>query len=385
MDKQRRNGQCQSVLTEKELSGSGRIKPGKRGTPIMENGFLFGKTRAEVRKRMTEAQAKIDSGTFIAPSSITVAEWLEYWQNMLLRDVKASTKQRYGMDVRLYILPNIGKVKLSALKPLQVTALYNAMQDKGLSTKSIRNLHGTLHKAFQQAVIHHYLLMNPCDGVTLPRSDAPKKEMRPLKDGEIKRFRQLDEHLYCIAILTGMRESELIGLTWDCIDFWTGKVHLYRQLSRGRSKGEKWHFTTLKNNQTRTFIPPAEVMSILKQVRRQQGEWRLKAGKKWTNEEKFVFTDEYGNHLSMYMVYKNFKRIVNSMELAEVRFHDLRHTYATLSIQQGMDYKTLSHNMGHATVAFTMDIYGHVTDEMMQAGADKLQQFIHTSWGTVGV
>lgn len=339
---------------------------------------------------MTEAQAKIDSGTFIAPSSITVAEWLEYWQNMLLRDVKASTKQRYGMDVRLYILPNIGKVKLSALKPLQVTALYNAMQDKGLSTKSIRNLHGTLHKAFQQAVIHHYLLMNPCDGVTLPRSDAPKKEMRPLKDGEIKRFRQLAkgnryEHLYCIAILTGMRESELIGLTWDCIDFGTGKVHLYRQLSRGRSKGEKWHFTTLKNNQTRTFIPPAEVMSILKQVRRQQGEWRLKAGEKWTNEEKFVFTDEYGNHLSMYMVYKNFKRIVNSMELAEVRFHDLRHTYATLSIQQGMDYKTLSHNMGHATVAFTMDIYGHVTDEMMQAGADKLQQFIHTSWGTVGV
>lgn len=344
---------------------------------------VYGKTQAEVRKKLTEAQAQIDGGAYIAPSKITVTEWLDRWQKDCLRKVKDSTKQRYEMDIRLYIKPEIGGMQLSALTPSMITAFYSKMQDRGLSAKSIRNMHGTLHKAFQQAKKESVIKENPCADAVLPETDAPKREMRPLKDNELPEFlKRIRGHkmesLYYAAVFTGMRESELIGLTWDCIDFQHGTVHLYRQLSRGRRKGESWTFTTLKNKTNRTFAPPASVMNTLKAVRKQQAEQRLKCGGDWRNEQNFVFTNEAGQHLSMYMVYKYFKSIVKEMGLPQVRFHDLRHTYATLALQNGMDYKTLSNNLGHATVAFTMDVYGHVSETMMQNGAEIMQRFIES-------
>lgn len=174
-----------------------------------------------------------------------------------------------------------------------------------------------------------------------------------------------------------MRESELIGLSWDSIDFEHGKIHLYRQYSKSRRKGESWTFTSLKNRQARVFRPPKEVFEALRKVKLQQAEWRLKCGECW-QETKLVFTNEVGQHLSMSTIYSHFKRVVSLMGLPEIRFHDLRHTFATLALQNGVDYKTLSAALGHATVAFTMDRYGHISETMMQASADRMQAYIES-------
>lgn len=370
----------------KRANGEGNIR--KRSDGSWEARYVYsgkrysvyGKTQAEVRKKLTEAQAQIDGGAYIAPSKITVAEWLDKWQADYLRKVKASTKQRYEIDVRLHIKPALGKELLSKLSPSQITTMYNQEQDNGLSVKSIKNLHGTLHEALQQAVKMHYLKNNPCDDATLPESDEDKKEMHPFKDKQVKRFLQAIqgnryEALFQVALFTGMRQGEIIGLTWDCVDFSRKSIHLYRQLKRVPKSNGQYRFTTLKNKQERSFKPPQEVLNILRAVKHQQAEWRLKCGECW-KDTGLVFTDETGGNVNDRTVYNNFKKIVESISLPEVRFHDLRHTYATLALQNGIDPKTVSTTLGHATVAFTLDKYGHVSEAMMQDSADRMQRFI---------
>lgn len=324
------------LMARKKANGEGNIRKRDNGTWEGratiggKSKSVYGKTQAEVRRKLTEILSSVDNGTYIPDTGMTVAQWLEIWQNEYCRNIKRSTAARYESDVRIHIVPAIGKLRLSDLKPFHIQRLYNQAQDNGLSDKSIHNLHGTLHKALQQAVDCELVKSNVCDKIKLPTTDAPKKEMRPLKDKELPTFlRRVSGHkmgeLFFVAVFTGMRESEIIGLSWDCIDFDNGKINLYRQLSRGRRKGEDWTFTTLKNKENRTFAPPKEVFEVLQKVKKRQLEWRLKCGESWNNKENLVFTNESGTHLSMYMVYKYFKQIMKEMGLPDVRFHDLRH------------------------------------------------------------
>jgi integrase len=205
--------------------------------------------------------------------------------------------------------------------------------------------------------------------------------MRPLKDHEIPAFLSAIkshplEYLFYIALFTGMRESELIGLSWDCIDWDHKTIHLYRQLKRARGKCAPWVFTTLKNKQDRTFAVPHSVMAALQKLKLRQAEWKLSHGRLFQNKDNLVFTNELGEHLATHTVWKQFKQIVTQLGLSEVRFHDLRHTYATLALQNGVDVKTVSNNLGHATVAFTMDKYVHVSMTMQQDCVSKMESFI---------
>lgn len=343
---------------------------------------VYGRTQAEVRKKLTEVQAQIDGGAYIAPSKITVAEWGKTWLSDCLHGKNQETVSSYETKLRLHIVPAIGDKRLTELKPIVITHFYNQLQDKGLSDKTIVCIHGALHKMIQDAVTNEIIKENVCDKVHPPKTNKVKKEMHPLKDKQVSVFLEAIkgngmEHLFFTALFTGARESELIGLTWDCIDFERGTIHLYRQLKRDRSRKE-YVFTSLKNRESRTFAPPASVIKALKAVKRQQAEWQLKAGESWHNPDNLVFTNEIGERLSTRTVYRAFKKIVDGMGLHEVRLHDLRHTYSVLALQNSMDYKTLSNNLGHATVAFTMDVYGHVSETMMQNGAEKLQRFIES-------
>lgn len=343
---------------------------------------VYGKTRAEVRKKLTEAQAQIDGGAYIAPSKITVAEWGKTWLSDCLHGKNQETVSSYESKLRLHIVPAIGEKRLTELKPIAITHFYNQLQDKGLSDKTISCIHGALHKMLQDAVTNEIIKENVCDKVHPPKTNTVKKEMHPLKDKQVPAFLEAIrgnsmEYLLYTALFTGARESELIGLTWDCIDFERGTIHLYRQLKRDRSRKE-YVFTSLKNRESRTFAPPDSVMKALQVVKRQQAEWQLKAGESWSNPNGLVFTNEIGDRLSTRTVYRAFKKIVDRMGLHEVRFHDLRHTYSVLALQNGMDYKTLSSNLGHATVAFTMDVYGHVSETMMLNGAQIMQRFIES-------
>ena len=215
------------------------------------------------------------------------------------------------------------------------------------------------------------------------RYDDPPKEMRPLKDNEVSAFLNAIighplESLFYVATFTGMRESEIIGLSWDCIDFERGTIHLYRQLKKTRGKGGQYVFTSLKNKQARTFGVPQNVLDTLRRVKIKQAEWKLKAGSSWNNKDNLVFTDQLGKHIATHTVWRQFKVKAKEIGIPEMRFHDLRHSYATLALQNGVDVKTVSSNLGHATTAFTMDRYGHVTETMMKDSADKMQRFIES-------
>ena len=205
--------------------------------------------------------------------------------------------------------------------------------------------------------------------------------MKPLKDGEVPIF--LDairgtqfEALFYVDLFTGLREGEILGLTWENVDFERKRITIEHQLPKTQRRNKPVTFATVKNGKSRTLSAPDDVFTMLKRVKAQQAREQLQAGKQWKNEKNLVFTDEIGQYLNYSTVYKAFKSIVSQIGKPDMRIHDLRHTYATLSIQNGVDIKTVSESLGHATVAFTLDRYGHVTETMLTQSATKLQQYI---------
>lgn len=317
------------------------------------------------------------------PQRMTVGQWLDIWQQDYLGNVKASTAYLYGEQVKLYLKPTIGSVELAALSGRTVQGLYNSLgknrdEKPGLSPKSIKNVHGILHKSLQQAVALGYIPFNPTDACTLPRIE--RKEILPLDEPQIAAFLEAikghrHELLYKIALFTGMREGELLGLGWDCVDFRREVIIIKRQLRKEQKKGGQYYLASPKNGKTRTIAPAHCVMEFLRLQQMKQAEQRLSAGAQWVDTG-MVFTNAFGNYLSYRTVYDCFKRIVKSIGIPSARFHDLRHTFAVMSLSAGDDPKTVQENLGHHSAAFTLDVYGHVTAQMNRASALRMDQYI---------
>lgn len=140
--------------------------------------------------------------------------------------------------------------------------------------------------------------------------------------------------------------------------------------------GGKYIFTDLKNKKERSFTAIPAVFDALIRVKRRQAEWKLKCGAAWSNPHNLVFTNEAGRNLATTTVWKRFKKIARSIGVGDSRFHDLRHTFATLSIEAGNDIKTISESLGHATTAFTMDVYSHVSEKMQRDNAQRMQEHL---------
>ena len=285
------------------------------------------------------------------------------------------------MQMRVHILPALGEIKLSALKTPMIQRLYNKKREEGLSPKSIKNIHGCLHKSLDIAVRIGYLSKNPSHHCILPRVeqaeihplDTPElsKLMASLKDNEY-------EALIMTAIFTGLRSGELLGLTWDCVDFDNGLLRVVKQLAQPRKKGEVFRFAPLKNDKPRTIAPAPTVFQILKKHKQAQAIQRLAAGPAWNDGgfHNLVFTHPDGSHLSQPTVWKILQKVLKAAGLENHRFHDLRHTYVVNSLRAGDDVKTVQQNAGHYSAAFTMDRYAHVTATMQKESANRMEQFI---------
>ena len=347
---------------------------------------ITGKTQKEVAQKLKQATYELDQGTYKEPCRMTVKEWLDIWKAEYTEDVKESTAYIYKKNVDMYVVPYIGSVKLQALTAPMIQALYNRLlkpqnEDcKALSAKSVRNVHGVLHKALQQAVLVGYLRVNPADACKPPK--AVKKEITPLDEGQVSEFLKAiqghpHEYLYKITLLTGMREGEVLGLTWDCLDFKHGTLLIKQQLRREQQKGGKYYFSPPKNNKSRVLSLAPSVIQLFRLQKLKQNGMRLEAGNLW-EENNLIFSNQTGGFLSYRTVYDCFKRIMDKIGSPATRFHDLRHTYAVMAIKSGDDIKTVQENLGHATAAFTLDVYGHVTAQMKQASADRMEQLIRS-------
>lgn len=346
---------------------------------------ITGTTQKEVAQKLKAVTAAIDNGTYIAPCKMTVGEWLDIWSTEYLGAVKPSTVCAYKATINTHLKPGLGAVRLDALDAHAIQAFYNRLgkpnQDtKAVSPKTVKNIHGVLHKALQQAVANGYLRFNPTDACILPRIE--KKQVIPLDEKQIAVFLQAIkghqfEHLFTVALFTGMREAEVLGLTWDCVDFTAGTIVINKQLQRVRGGKGEYRVAPTKNSKVRKVAIAPSIINTLQLVRNQQLSNRERYRAAW-EDTGFVFTNELGQHLKIHTVYKHFKAVVKSIGFPEVRFHDLRHSYAVASIRSGDDIKTVQENLGHATAAFTLDIYGHVTDQMKRDSAARMEQFIHS-------
>lgn len=353
------------------------------GTGKQVQRSVYGATQQEVRKKLAQLTASLDAGTYKEPCKMTVGQWLDIWAADYLGGVKPSTAFLYGEQIRIHIKPALGSVKLEALSTHAIQHFYNSLSDeregkRSLSPKSIKNIHGILHKALQQAVAVGYLRFNPSDSCTLPRIE--RKEISPLDEEQIGAFlKAIEGHrhelLYKVALFTGMREGEVLGLMWDCVDFEKGTITIKRQLRREQKKGGQYYITSPKNGKPRTITPAPWVMKLLRAQKARQSEQRLRTGPLWENSG-MVFTNETGGYLSYRTVYDCFKRIMKQMGSQTARFHDLRHTFAVASLRAGDDIKTVQSNLGHHTAAFTLDVYGHVTEQMQKDSAQRMEGFI---------
>ena len=348
---------------------------------------ISGKTQREVSQKLKTATTAIDDGTYIAPSKLTVGQWLEMWQCEYLGNIKPSTLSAYKATIKNHIDPHIGALRLEALTTHHIQTFYNSLLDpeevsQPLSAKTIKNIHGILHKSLQQAMANGYLRVNPSDPCILPR--VVKKKIKPLNDYQIASFMEAVqghryEKMFLTALFTGVRQGELCGLQWECIDFFNGTILIDKQLQSIRSSirgaNDKYVLIPTKNSKDRLITAAPYVMDLLWETKQEQDHNKRLFGSAFVDNG-LVFTDEIGHRITPQALYRAFKLVVDELGMPDVRFHDLRHSYAVASIRAGDDIKTVQENLGHATAAFTLDVYGHVTEQMKRDSANRMQQYI---------
>ena len=325
-------------MARKRANGEGTIR--KRADGSWEARYcadgkrhsVYGRTQAEVRKKLTEVSVTIDHGDFREDSGLTLGQWLTMWHRDYLGNVKLGTADTYEMQIRVHIIPALGDVKLSALRTPMIQRLYNKKREEGLSPKSIKNIHGCLHKALDVAVRIGYLSKNPSGNCILPRIE--QAEIHPLDTPELSKllaFLKGHEHeaLIVTAIFTGLRSGELLGLTWDSVDFENGLIRVTKQLAQPRKKGEVFRFATPKNSKPRTIAPAPTVFQVLKKHKEEQEAQRKALGPAWNDGgfPNLVFTHPDGSHLSQPTAWKILHKILVAAGIDAHRFHDLRHPY----------------------------------------------------------
>ena len=386
----------------------GRLTIGTNpGNGKQQRKTFTGKTQKEVREKMQAAAVAVNEGTFFQPSKITLAEWLDIWLREYTADKKYLTVKHYTAQCNTHIKPALGAVKLSMLTAPQIQSFYNDLGKTGkmitrkdtktgkeivtfepLAAKSIRNIHGILIKALNVAIDVGYLRTNPADRVTLPRNE--KKEINPLDDAQIAAFfKEAGNDEYCFLLrlipFTGLREAEAMGLTWDCVDFEAGTLKINKQLVKRPNAAGGFTLAETKNSKIRVIKAAPMVMQQLRLRQIEQIEQRFKAGELWQGwqDEKerktaLVFTTATGGNLSPQTVYNHCKKVLERIGAGDRCVHDLRHTFAVLSLQNGDDVKTVQGNLGHATAAFTLDVYGHVSERMKEDSAARMEKYMQS-------
>ncbi len=353
-----------------------RITTGRDpGTGKQVQRSFTGKTQKEVREKLQAAAVAVNGGTYADLSRLTVGQWLDIWTRDYLGNVKPTTANAYKSYIKNHIRPSLGAVRLTDLHPHTVQNFINGLG--GLAPSSVHVLYRVLHIAMGKAVDLNYIPRNPAARCVLPK--AERKEIHPLTDEQAAALIRAAggtriEHLVTLALFTGFRLSELLGLTWDAVNFDRGTIAVDKQLSADFTRGPL--FSTPKSGKPRIVMPAASAFQVLRKQKTKQAEQRLKAGPLWDNPCGLIFTDEDGGPMSQQTAEKEFSSIRAAVGLDAFRFHDLRHTFAVNSIRAGDDIKTIQGNLGHATAAFTLDVYGHVTETMKQDSAARMETFI---------
>lgn len=336
---------------------------------------ITGKTQKEVAKKLKDATQAVDAGTYIEPDKTTASAWMKTWVDDYCNRVAPTTKELYRTQINKHIIPGLGIVPLSKLTTNHIQKMYNSFLEEGLSPKTVKNIHGVLHKALDQAKRERKIPDNPSDYVDLPK--ITKAQIKPLEPSAIMDYLSAaQEDDYCnlltVAVFSGMRQGEILGLSWKDVDFKNGSIYVCQQLQRVNKeyiiKEPKWE-------SCRTLFPAKVVMDALRAEKAAQHRRQLENIEVWDNPFNLVFTDDTGKNLVRRTVDKHHEKVLERAGIPHARFHDLRHSYAVVSLMAGDDVKTLQVNLGHSNSQTTLDTYSHVIDQMKRNSSDRLQAF----------
>ena len=375
MAKRRANGEG-SIRKRKDGRWEGRYTAGRdpvTGKAIYKN--VLGKTQAEVKEKLKSAIEK-NSALPLAAGQYTLGQWLDTWmENYAKLQVRASSYKTYQGFISNHIKPALGDILLEKLTAMDLQQLYKHLLEngrvectesrnkpKGLSVKTVRNINQMISSALNCAVEQRLIPANPTKGCVLPKLE--RKEMKILPPESLGAFfeearRSGVFELYYIDLATGLRRGELLGLKWSDIDLARGIIHVRRQVLRQNGKVVEAPLKT--KNSYRNIVIGVDAVKVLKGMEQ---------------KDEYVFPSPYGGPMSPDSVLHMLQRVLKRAGLDRIRFHDLRHTFSVLALQNGVDVKTLSAMLGHYSAGFTLDTYAHVTTSMQKQAATAVGSFL---------
>jgi integrase len=335
------------------------------------------KTRKEVQDWLKKTIAQVDDGLTYHGANTTLKDFLEGWLVSIQETIRSGTFNQYEMTCRRHIFPFLGNLMFKDVTPMRIQELYISKSKAGTGARTIQVIHTVLHKSFEHAVKLGMIGRNPTDAANPPR--YLPEEMKFYDETQVSRLLMAArgdryEVLYHLAIVTGLRQSELLGLKWSDLNWQKRTLKVQRQLKRNHH--DQGYFTTPKTKAGKRSIDLG-VETIRKlhcQYDRQRLE-RLEAGNRW-EENDLIFPSIIGTPLDQYNLLKRFKRFIQSVGLPEIRFHDLRHTAASLMLNHGIPAIVVARRLGHSKVSITLDTYGHLLPEIQSAAADLMDDLI---------
>jgi integrase len=379
--KPRRRGQGEGSIYQRKdgrFVGSFRLENGKRK-------YVYGESRVEAREKLRVSIHEYKQGTLVAGSKQTLKQFLEQWLQAKRMELKDGTYRYYKSYVETHIVPKLGQLKLQRVNDTHLQSFYTALLEKktptgkNLSPNTVRLIHSILSEVFDAAMRVKKITANPCALVTPPR--ASKKELSYLTAEQALHLLEVAgvkqhrfECLLTLALTTGMRQGELLALHWPDIDFTKGTVHVARSLAYHNSpQGTRHQYkeTEPKTANSRRTIPlPGVAIRALQAHRLRQVEERLRAPA-WKYQD-LIFTNQYGEYINQSTLRRQVTKLLHETELPALRFHDLRHSAATILLSMGVNSKVVQERLGHSSISITLGVYGHVTESMQRDAMQKL-------------
>jgi integrase len=376
MTKRRGNREA-SIFKRKDGRWVGQISLPGDGRGKRRRKVVYDRTREEVRLKILDAQEIIQRGAQLTPDRMTVADLMSSWLKQRRHEIRWQTWRRYESNFRMHIEPIIGNIRLAKLRPEHLRNLYAEKIDEGLSSTTVRHIHAVIRAAFRQAERDEIITRNVCRMVDPPR--AVQFEIMPLSPSEARTLREaarghVDEALYVLALTTGMRQAEILGLRWRDVDLQNGFLSLTRSLV---FQDGTWMLDEPKTRGSKRRIHlTAVAVEALWNQKRAQLEHQMVLGPKYQDHD-FTFPTEVGTpRRAANLVYRSFRPLLVSAGLRQIRFHDLRHTAATLLLSEGVHPKVVSEMLGHSSIRLTLDTYSHVTPTMQQQAADAMEAIL---------
>jgi integrase len=365
--------------------GEGSIYPRKDGRWVsyirMPDGrkrFFSSQSRDVVKERLAEAQRQAYAGQLVIGRDQRLDQYLERWLTEAVRhSVRPKTYMNYELCVQR-LLPYLGRVRLRALTPEHIQHALGKLLERGLSARTVRQVHMVLRCSLKQAVLWRVLASNPSDAVKPPR--AERKEMRTLSEDEVKRLLGATvgtrhHSLWIFLVTSGVRLGEALALKWSDIDSAESHATIQRSLQRQR-RGAGLVFVEPKSSRGRRTVPlPKETLAVLQAQRKDLNRERDEAGEGW-EENDLVFPSPIGRPRDMAYLSFTFHRGLERAGLPRLRIHDLRHTAATHLLNKHVHPKVVQDLLGHSTIAITLDLYSHVMPSLAKDASAQMSSLL---------